>query len=151
MPFFDQNHGLTPLEKSQFFDFFELFVFIAQKGGFSFQSNVKDIFLAYTTKKKIRKKGIFGKKPQVNAFGKMSIFQFFKLLAFIAYKGVFFLFQNIITDIFLAYIAKKKNFENWPFFNKNHGLTPLEKSHFFDFLNFLFLQPRKAFIRSRIS
>ena len=30
-------------------------------------------------------------------------------------------------------------------FDQNHGLTPLEKSQFFDFLNFLFLQPRKAF------
>ena len=28
-PFLDQNLGLTPLEKCQFFDFFEVFVFIA--------------------------------------------------------------------------------------------------------------------------
>ena len=28
--------------------------------------------------------------------------------------------------------------EKWPFFDQNHGLTPLEKSQFFDFLNFFF-------------
>ena len=33
----------------------------------------------------------------------------------------------------------KKKLEKWPFFDQNHGLTPLEKCQFFDFLNFLFL------------
>ena len=28
--------------------------------------------------------------------------------------------------------------KNWPIMVQNHGLTPLEKSQFFDFLNFLF-------------
>ena len=39
----------------------------------------------------------------------------------------------------MAYIAKKKELEKGPFFAQNHGLTPLEKRQFFDFLNFLFL------------
>ena len=47
---------------------------------------------------------IFGLKPWVNPFEKMSIFGLFELLVFIAYKGVFW-FQNILKDIFLAYIA----------------------------------------------
>ena len=125
---------------------------------------------------------IFGPKPWVNPFGKMSIFQLFELHLFIAQKGVFAL-QNIVKDIFLLYIAEKKKLEKLPFFDQNHGLTPLEnrKRHFpglyypkkklekwpfldqnhgitplqnctfFKFLNFLFLQPRKAFFRSRIS
>ena len=38
----------------------------------------------------------------------------------------------------MAYIAKKK-MEKWRIFNQNHGLTPLEKCEFFDFLNCLFL------------
>ena len=37
------------------------------------------------------------------------------------------------------------------FLDQNHELTPLEKCQFLDFLNFLFLDPRKAFFRSRIS
>ena len=53
---------------------------------------------------------IFGPKPWVNNFGKMSIFQLIGLLVFIAKKGIF-SFYNIIKDIFLAYIAEKKNLE----------------------------------------
>ena len=41
--------------------------------------------------------------------------------------------------------------EKWLIFEKNHGLTPLEKCHFLDVLNLLFLLPRNAFYRSRIS
>ena len=96
---------------------------------------------------------IFGPKPCVNPFAKMTIFrlfELFKLLVFIAQKGIF-SFQNIIEYIFLVYIASKKKFQQWPFLNQNHGLTPLEKCQFFDFLNFLFLQPKKAFFPSRIS
>ena len=88
---------------------------------------------------------IFGPKPWDNPFGKMSIFRLFELLVFIAQKSVFWL-QNIVKDIFLACIAlKKKKMEKWPFLDQNHGLSPFEKCQFFDFLNFLFLQPRKAF------
>ena len=93
---------------------------------------------------------IFGLKPWVNPFEKMSIFRLVQLRVFIAQKAVF-LFQNIVKDIFLAFIALKKKLEKRPFLDKNHGLTPLEKSHFFDFFNFVFLQPRKALFRSRIS
>ena len=93
---------------------------------------------------------IFGPKPWVNPFGKMSIFRLFELLVFIAQKGVF-SFQNIVKNIFRAYIALKKKMEKWPIFDQNHGLTPLEKCQFFDCLNFLLLQPRKAFFGSRIS
>ena len=35
--------------------------------------------------------------------------------------------------------------------DQNHGLTPLKKCQFFDFLNFFFLWLRKAFFCSRIS
>ena len=37
------------------------------------------------------------------------------------------------------------------FLEQNHLLTFLEKFQFFDFLNLLFLYPRKVFFRSRIS
>ena len=93
---------------------------------------------------------IFGPKPWVNPFGKLSVIRLFKLLVFIAQKRVF-PFQNIVKDIFMAYIVFKKKFEKWPFLDRNHGLTPLEKYQFFDFLSIYFLQPRKAFFCSRIS
>ena len=87
-----------------------------------------------------------------NPYGKMSIFQLLKLfrilelLVFIAQKGVFSI-QNVEKDIFLTYSAEKKMLEKWPYLDQNHGLTPLEKLQFFDILNYLFLQPRKAFFR----
>ena len=93
---------------------------------------------------------IFGPKPWVNPFGKISVFRVFELFVFIAQKGVFF-FQNFVKDIFLAYIAQKKKSEKWPILDQNHGLNPLEKCQFFNLLNFLFLQARKAFFCSKIS
>ena len=81
---------------------------------------------------------IFGPKPWVNPFGKMSIFRLFEFFVFIAWKGVF-SFLNIVKDIFLAYIAYKEKLEKRPFLDQNHGLTPLEKCQFLDFSNFLFL------------
>ena len=76
---------------------------------------------------------IFRPKRWVNPSGKMSNFRLFKLL------------------FFLALYCIKKKVEKWPFFDQNHGLTPLEKCQFYFFLNFLFLQPRKVFFRCRIS
>ena len=149
MAIFGPKPSVNPTGKMSIFRLFKLLVFIAQKGVFSFQNLVKDIFLAYILpkKKKVGKMAIFGQKPWVNPFGKMSIFRLFELLVFIAQKGVF-SFQNIVKDIFLAYIAFTKKLEKWPFLDQNHGLTPWEKCQFFDFL---FLQLRKAFYRSRIS
>ena len=58
---------------------------------------------------------------------------------FLKPRKAFFSFKNIVNDIFLAYITEKKKMEKWPFLDQNHGLTPLEKCQFFDFLNFLLL------------
>ena len=93
-PFLDQDHGLTPLEKSHFFDFLN-FLFLR------------------------RRKSFFCSRISYNTF-----------------------FWPIFP---------KKSFEKWPLFDQNHRLTPLEKSHFFDFLNFLFLLPKKTVLRSKIS
>ena len=89
-------------------------------------------------------------KPWVNSFGKMSIFPLLELLLFIAEKGVF-SFQNMVKDAFLAYIALKEKVEKCPYLDQNHGLIPLKKCQFFDFLNFLNLYSGKAFFGSRIS
>ena len=86
----------------------------------------------------------FGPKPWSNPFGQLSIFAFYELLVFIAQKGVF-SFQNIIKHIFVANIAYNNEVKKWPILDQNHELNPLENSHFFDFLNFLLLQPRQVF------
>ena len=138
MAIFGQKPWVIPFGKMSIFRFFELCVFIAQKGVFSFLNIVKAIFLGYiASKKNFGKIEIFGPKPWVNPFEKMLIFLLFEVCVFIAQKGVF-CFQNIVKQIFLAYTAQKKDLEKWPFLDQKHGLTPLEKCQFFDCLNFLF-------------
>ena len=125
-----------PFGKKSIFRVFELLVFIAYKGDFSFQNIVKDFFLAYIALKRVEKMAILAQNQGLTPFGKVSIFRLFEGLVFIAQKGDF-PFQNILKDIFLGFIALKKK--------------KLEKCQFFVFLNFLFLQPTKAFFCSRTS
>ena len=51
----------------------------------------------------------------------------------------------------LGLYCLKKKLEKWQFLDQTNGLTPLEKCQFYNFLNFLFLYPKKTFFRSRIS
>ena len=81
-PILDKNHGVTPLEKFEFFDFLNSCFYSLEK-RFLLQNIAKDIFLAYI-RKKVGKIAIFGQKPWVNPFGNMSIFRLFELLVFIA-------------------------------------------------------------------
>ena len=149
MAIFGRKACVNPFGTMSIFRFFELLVFIAQKGGFSFQNIIKDIFLAYISIKKSWKMDIFGHKPWVNPFGKMSIFRRFELFVFIAKKTDF--CSRISSKTFSwPILAKKKKLKKWTFLDQNHGLTPYEKCKFFDFLNFLILQARKAFYWSRI-
>ena len=87
----------------------------------------------------------FGPKPLPNPLEKISIFRLFKLLVFIAQKGVF-SFQNIVKYIFLAYIAQNKRLEKWPILDQNHGLTPLEKISLFRLFDlFVFIAQKGVF------
>ena len=105
MVIFGPKPLVNPFKKMAIFGLFEPLVFIAQKGIFLLQNILKDIFQAYIAKKKkVGKMAIFRPKPWVNPIGKMAIFRLFHFLVFIAQKGVF-SFQNIVKDIFLAYIA----------------------------------------------
>ena len=151
MPNFGPKPWTNPFRKNSLFRLSQNLVFIAKKGVLSLQNTIKHIFLAYIAlKKEDGKMANFGPKPWTNPFGKNSIFRLSQHLVFIAQKGVLSL-QNTIKHIFLAHIALKKKMEKWPILDQNHGLTPLNKTQFFDFFNFLFPQPKKAFFRWRIS
>ena len=90
--------------KMSIFRLFELLVFIAQKGVFSFPNIVEDIFLPCIAKKnKSWKNGHFCTKT----IGKLETFRLSELLVFMAQRDDF-SFQNIVKDIFLAYIAQKE-------------------------------------------
>ena len=150
-PIVDQNHGLTALEKSQFFGLFQLRIFIAQKGDFSFQNIVKDFFLPHIVfKKKMEKWHIFDQHHGLTPLEKSQFLDFFNFV-FLQPKKAFFGSRISQKTFSCPLLSLKKKMEKWPIFDQNLGLTPLEKSQFFDFFNFVFLQPRKGFFRSRIS
>ena len=105
MASFGPKAWVNPFGKISICRLFELVVFIAQKGVLLVYNIVGDIFSGlYWLKKKVGEMAIFGPKPSVNPFGKMSICRLFELVVFIAWKGVFSL-QNIVKDIFLGYIT----------------------------------------------
>ena len=83
---------------------------------------------------------IFGPKPCVNPLGKMSIFLTFWTSCFCSLERRFFVLEYDKRHFPALYCLKKKSWKNGQ-----------EKCQFFDFLDFLFLQPSKAFFRSRIS
>ena len=148
-PLLDQNHELPPLEKSQFFNVFN-FLFLQPKKTSLVLKYRKTHFLACIAKNKKKEKWPIlyinhGQTPWKNLN-----FSTFLTSCFYGLKRRF-SFQNIVKHIFLASIAKNKNMKKWPILDQNHGLTPLGKSQFFNFLNFLFLQNKKTFFRSKIS
>ena len=43
-------------------------------------------------------------------------------------------------------LSEKKKLEKWSFLDESHGLTPLEKWQFFDFLNLFFYSLERRFL-----
>ena len=143
MASFGEKPWVNLLEKTSIFRHFKLLVFIAQKGALSLLDYRKSHFPnQYCLKKKVGKIAIFGPKPWVNPFAKMSIFRFLKLLVFNAKKGAF-SFQIIIKVIFLTNIALQKRLEKWPSLDQNHGF-PFGKMSIFRRLEILLFIAQKA-------
>ena len=69
----------------------------------------------------------------------MAIFGLFEVLFFYSLERRFFFVLEYRKTYFPGLYSLKKKFEKWPFLDQNHGLTPLEKFQFFDFLTCLFL------------
>ena len=87
---------------------------------------------------------IFGPKPWLNPFGKMSIFPLFGLLVSYRVQRRFFALQYR-KRYFPGLHCLKKKLEKWPFFDQNRGLTPLEKFQLFDFWTSGFYRLGKRF------
>ena len=84
-------------------------------------------------KKKVGKMAIFGPKPKVNPFGKISIFRLYKLSVFIAQKGVFLVLQYRKRHFPGLYCLKKEKSVKWPFLDQKHGLTLKKNINFLTF------------------
>ena len=130
--FLDQNHGLTPLEKWQFFDFLNFF-FYSQDGRFLFLNiENKDVFLAYNNKKIKKSKNCnFSKGVNPWFWSKRGLFFNFFFLSNIEQENVFYdILERKIA--FVGYKNKKLKksvncdyskgvnpwflYKKWPFF-----------------------------------
>ena len=105
-PFFDQNHGLTPLEKSQFFEFLNFFFYGLERRFFLLEYFKTHFSVLCCPKRTMEKWPFFDQNHGLTPLDKSQFFALFELLVFIAQKG-FFLFKNIVKGIFLACIAQK--------------------------------------------
>ena len=108
MAIFGPNPWVNPFGKMPIFGLFELYVFISQKGDFSFQNIMRHFLGLYCLKKKVGKMAIFIPKSRVNHFGKMSIFPLFELYVFITQKIVFFVLEYHKRNFPGLYCLKKK-------------------------------------------
>ena len=143
-PLFDQNYGLTPLQNPSFSTFIPC-IFIVQKDVSSLKNIVKHIFLTYFAyNKNTEKFATFGQNHELSPLENSQFFDFFNLL-FLQSRKAFFSFYHIVHLIFVAYFASNRKMEKVQIFDQNHRLTHLEKSQFFNFFNFLFLQSKQAF------
>ena len=136
-PFFDQNHGLTPLEKSQFFDSLNFFFYGLERCFYVLEYCKTHFPGLYCLKKKMEKWPIFDQNYGLTPLEKSQFFNFWTC-CFYSLERRFFVLEYRKTH-FPGLYCLKKTMGKWPMFDQNHGLTPLEKSQFFDFLNLLFL------------
>ena len=132
--------------KCQLFRLFELlFLYSLERHFFVLEYGKRHFSGLHRLKKKVGKMAIFGPKPWVNLFGKMSISRLFELLVFIAQKGSFFVLEYRKRRFSALYCLKKK-VGKCSFLDQNHGLTPFYKYQFFEFLNFLFYSLKRRFL-----
>ena len=78
MAIFEPKPCVNPFGKMSIFLLFELLVFLRlERGLFVLEYGKRHFPGLYCQKKKLGKMAIFGQKPWVNPFGKMSIFRLF--------------------------------------------------------------------------
>ena len=117
---FDQNHGLTPLQKCNFFLNFLLLLPVVYEGV---------SFFPISTKIKTWKIANFWPKQWTK---KIPVFRLLPVTVFTVFKGVF-LSKVLWNKFSLPILPKIKRMEQLLIFDQDHGLSPFEKSQFFDF------------------
>ena len=139
LTFFGPKPLVNPLKNISIFRFVNFLFFIAYKGVFFLLQYRKRRYPAvYCLKQKVARIAIFVPKAWVNPFVKMSFFSSFLTFCFYCVETRFLVLEHCKRHFSRLYCLKKK-LEKFAFLDPKHRLTPLEKCHFFDFLNFLFL------------
>ena len=91
---------------------------------------------------------IFGPKPWVNPFGKMSFFPLLELLFFYSLERRFFVLKCHKTHFPGLYFLREEVVK-WPFLDQNYALTPLPNVNFSTFLTSCFYSLERRFFALR--
>ena len=137
MAIFGPEAWVNPFGKVSIFPLCEPLFYSLERCFFVLEYRKRHFFGLYCLKKKVGKMAIFGPKPWINPFGKMSIFRLFWTSCFYSLERLFSVLDYRKRHCFGLYCLKKKKLEKWPFLDQNHGLTPLEKCQFLDFFELL--------------
>ena len=107
--FIDKNHGLTPLQKSDFLEFFRTFFLWSKKHSFLSTISKNVSFLLFCWKKKnMRKRSIYWQKPWTNPFANCRFFSTLWEVHFWGPKS--FIFYPEYKKMFLSsFFAQKKS------------------------------------------
>ena len=145
MAFLDQKHGLTPLEKCDFWDFKKVF-FYSQKRFFSSTQLLRGVISSLIlTKSKWRKNLAFFVQKHGFTPLKKCDFLDLKKFGFLRPKKVFFFSSKSKSISSSLILIKSKSRRKLHFFWQGYGLTPLKKWDFLEFEKFCFFKVKKDF------
>ena len=137
MAIFGPKPCVNPFGKSSIFRHFELLVFIAQKGIFSFQNIVKVILLTNIAEKKMLEKWPYSdQKHGLTPLEKFKFFDFGNFLFLLPRKQFF---QSEISKKSFSYpiVPNKKMLEKMAILKPKPWVNPFEKMSIFRILELL--------------
>ena len=150
---FWQKPWTNPFAKERFFFDFVRTSLLRSKELFFLSRISKNVslWLFLLKKKNIwEKRSMFWQKPWTNLFAKCRFSSTLWELHFWGPKNFMF-FPEYQKMFLMAFFAKKKNiWEKGRFFDKNHGLTPLQNVDFFYFARILLFGSKKHSLLTRI-
>ena len=138
--FFDKNHGLTPLQNVDFFDFARVSLFRFKKHFFLSRISKNVSLWLFLHKRNIWEKGrFFDKTHGLTPLQNVDFFRLCENFTFEVQKTLFSI-QNIKKCFFHAFLLKKKLIRKRSIFWQNPWTNPFAKCRFFRvFLNFSFV------------
>ena len=104
---------------------------------FNLKRNQTPFLALFRQKRKEKKMTNFWPKPWTNPFGKMQIVRL-SYRCFHRLERLLFIL-NVTKHLFSAYFAKSEKKKKFRIFDQNHGLAPLGKCKFCDFLKSMFI------------
>ena len=131
IPLFDQTHGLTLWENSNFFHFLKRNLCVQESVLFYLEYQQKIFLGLFCPKTNYGKNSNFWPKPWT-----LQNFEFFTLFK----KKILYLKESLLfyleyqQTIFLGLFPQKQTMEKIQIFDQNHALTPLQKFEFCHFL-----------------